>query len=72
MFVAVLVVVGVIGLVVLNAAMHYSRGVAALNDQSYAAAAAEFSAAKLLIFPYRDAEVLADRARRDLAAQSCR
>ena len=69
-FVAVLVVVSVIGLVVLNAAMHYSRGVAALNDQSYAAAAAEFSAAKLLIFRYRDAEVLADRARRDLAAQT--
>jgi hypothetical protein len=64
------IIVGIaIGLVVLNAAMHYSRGVAALRDRSYAKAATELSAAKLLVFPYRNAQSLVDQARHDLVAQ---
>ncbi len=66
---AAIILGAVIGLVVLNAATHYSRGVAALEDRSYAAAARELSAAKLLVFPYRNAQNLADQARRDLVAQ---
>lgn len=65
-----LVVAVAIGLVVLNAAMHYSRGVAALEDHSYAQAAAELSSASLLILPYRDAEPLADQARRYLVVEA--
>ncbi len=67
--VAAIIIGAVIGLVVLNAATHYSNGVAALRDGSYAQAATEFSAAKLLVFPYRNAQSLADRARSDLSAQ---
>jgi hypothetical protein len=65
-----LVVVCVVGLVVLNAATHYSRGVAALDDRSYAQAEAELSSARLLVIPYRDAQVLADEARRQLLVQA--
>ncbi len=70
LLIGVLVLVGAIGLVALNAERHYSRGVAALDDRSYAQAAAELSSAKLLVIPYRDAQVLADEARRELAVQT--
>ena len=59
-----------VGLVVFNAAGHYSRGVAALEDGSYGQAAAEFSAARLLVFPYRDAQLREEQAQRALTVQT--
>ena len=67
--VAVVVAAALAGLVVLNASAHYSRGVDALRDGSYAAAATELSAAKLIVIPYRDSRALADQARTELAAE---
>jgi len=63
---AALVVVGaVVALLVLNAQMHYSRGVAALHAREYDLAAAELAGATLYVLPYRDASLLADEARRE-------
>ena len=67
--IAVVVAAALAGLVILNASAHYSRGVDALRDGSYAAAATELSAAKLIVIPYRDSKDLADQARTDLAAE---
>ena len=67
--VAVVVAAALAGLVIWNAAAHYSRGVDALRDGSYAAAAAELSAAKLIVIPYRDSTDLVDQARTELAAE---
>ena len=67
--IAVVVAAALAGLVVWNAAAHYSRGVDALRDGSYAAAADELSAAKLVVLPYRDSRVLADQARSRLTAE---
>jgi hypothetical protein len=60
----------VIGLIVLNAQIHYARGAAALQSGAYDLAATELSQASLLVLPYRDATALADEARRDLAVQA--
>ena len=68
--IAVAVAACVVGLVVFNAAGHYSRGVAALEDRSYGQAAAEFSAARLLVFPYRDAQLREEQAQRALTLQT--
>ena len=67
--VAVAVAACVVGLLVFNAAGHYSRGVAALQEKSYEQAAAEFSAARLLVFPYRDAHVREEQAQLALTVQ---
>ena len=68
--IALAVAACVVGLVVFNAAGHYSRGVAALEDGSYGQAAAEFSAARLLVFPYRDAQLREEQAQRALTVQT--
>jgi len=67
--VGVLLVAGVIGALVWVAAGHYARGVDALDDRAYSRAAAEFSAATVLVFPYRDARTLEDQARQALQAE---
>ena len=67
---AVLAVLVAAGLFVLGASTHYSRGVAALERGSYALAQAELSQAEILGVSYRDSSVLADQARRELAAQT--
>lgn len=58
-----------VGLLALNAQAHYARGLTALRDGSFAVAEGEFSSARLLVFPYRNAQALGDQARRGLAAQ---
>ena len=58
-----------IGALVWVAAGHYARGVDALNDGSYARAAAELSAATVLVFPYRDARALEEQARQGMQAE---
>ena len=50
------------------AAVHYAGGVYALKVHSYSWAADEFSAARVLVFPYRDARSLEEQARRDAKA----
>ena len=67
--IAVVVAAALAGLVIWNASAHYSRGVDALKSGSYAAAASELSAAKLIVLPYRDSKALADQARTKLAAE---
>jgi hypothetical protein len=67
---AIVVVVGVLGVLVWVAAGHYSRGVAALEDRAYLRAIDEFASAKVLVFPYRDSSSLADEARRALQAET--
>ena len=67
--IAVVIAAALAGLVMWNASAHYSRGVAALRDGSYAAAISEFSAATLVVVPYRDSKDLADQARTRLAAE---
>jgi hypothetical protein len=67
--IAVAVAAALAGLVIWNASAHYSRGVDALKSGSYAAAASELSAAKLIVIPYRDSKVLAEQARTKLAAE---
>jgi hypothetical protein len=47
-----------------NASTHYARGTYALKIHSYDWAVEEFSAARILIFPYRDAQTLEEQARR--------
>jgi hypothetical protein len=63
-----LVLACVIGFAVWNAAAHYARGVRALKGHSYFLAAYEFSAARVLFFPYRDAQLLEDTAQRAAVA----
>jgi hypothetical protein len=67
--VGVLLVAGVIGALVWVAAGHYARGVEALSDGAYSRAAAELSAATVLVFPYRDARALEEQARQGLQAE---
>ena len=67
--VGVLLVAGVIGTLVWVAAGHYARGVDALSDGAYSRAAAELSAATVLVFPYRDARALEQQARQGLQAE---
>jgi hypothetical protein len=62
-----LVLACVIGFLVWNAAAHYARGVHALKVHSYYVAAYELSAARVLIFSYRDAPLLEKEAERDAA-----
>jgi len=64
-----LVVACVIGLLLWNSAIHYARGVDALQYHSYSRAVYEFSAARVLVFPYRDARSLEQQARRALVAE---
>jgi hypothetical protein len=56
------IVVCIAGLLVANAQVHYSRGLAALDQGDYVRAQAELSAARLVVLPYRDSAQLADRA----------
>ena len=67
--VGLLLVAGVIGTLVWVAAGHYARGVDALSDGAYSRAAAELSAATVLVFPYRDARALEQQARQGLQAE---
>ena len=64
--IAVALLVAVAGVLVWVAAGHYGRGVAALEDGAYSRAISEFSAANVLVFPYRDANALEEEARRAL------
>jgi len=68
----VLVLACVIGFLVWTAAIHYARGVDALKFHSYSTAVSEFSVARVLVFPYRDARSLGEQARRALAAEDAR
>ena len=68
----VLAVALVIGVLVWIAATHYARGVDALKYHSYSTAVSEFSVARVLVFPYRDARSLEEQARRALAAEDAR
>jgi hypothetical protein len=54
------------------AATHYARGVEALKIHSYSTAISEFSVARVLVFPYRDARSLEAQARRALMAEDAR
>lgn len=63
------VVIAVVGVLVWVAAGHYSRGVEALRAEAYSRAMGEFEAAKILIFPYRDAQALEQQAQRALQAE---
>jgi len=65
----VLVLALVTGVLLWIAATHYSRGVDALRVHSYSAAISEFSVARVLVFPYRDAQSLAEQAQRALLAE---
>jgi len=65
----VLVLALVIGALLWIAATHYARGVEALKVHSYSWAANEFSLARVLVFPYRDARSLEEQARRALTAE---
>lgn len=65
----VVVVVAVIGVLVWVAAGHYARGVEALRAEAYSRAMGEFEAAKILIFPYRDAQALEQQAQSALQAE---
>ena len=68
----VLIVALVIGGLVWIAATHYARGVEALKVHSYSTAVSEFSVARVLVFPYRDARSLEEQARRALLAEYAR
>jgi hypothetical protein len=68
----VLAVALVVGVLVWIAAAHYARGVEALSNHSYSTAVSEFSVARVLVFPYRDARSLEEQARRALAAEDAR
>jgi len=70
--VSIAAILGIViaALVLWNAAAHYARGVDALKAHSYTTAVNELSSAKLLVVPYRDSQVLADRARYELVAES--
>jgi len=59
----------VIGALLWIAAAHYARGVEALRIHSYSWAVSEFSLARVLVFPYRDARSLEAQARRALMAE---
>ncbi len=63
------VLIAVVGVLVWVAAGHYARGVEALRAQAYSRAMGEFEAAKVLIFPYRDAQALEGQAQRALQAE---
>jgi len=67
---AVVLAAALAALVVWNADRHYARGVAALNAHSYAVAARELSAARLIVLPYRDAQSRADYAQSELVAEA--
>jgi hypothetical protein len=66
------VVALVIGGLFWIAATHYARGVEALEAHSYSTAVSEFSVARVLVFPYRDARSLEEQARRALQAEDAR
>ena len=67
---AVLIGAFVAGCLVWIAAGHYARGVEALNDHAYSAAAGELSAATVLGISYRDAASLEAQARRAADAEA--
>ena len=64
LWLALLLLATVVGLLVLNAAVHYARGVRDLEAHHYSLAAREFSSARILILPYRDARILETQAER--------
>ncbi len=68
----VLSVALVIGGLFWIAATHYARGVEALKVHSYSTAVSEFSVARVLVFPYRDAQALEEQARSALLAEYAR
>jgi hypothetical protein len=68
--VAIVLAAALLGALVWVAAGHYARGVDALNDHAYARAMSELSAARLLVFPYRDARTLEERAEAALQAET--
>ena len=68
----VLVLACVVGVLLWTAAIHYARGVDALKVHSYSTAVSEFSVARVLVFPYRDARSLEDQARSALVAEDAR
>ncbi len=70
--VVVIIVALVVGVLLWIADTHYARGVAALEDHAYSTAVSEFSVARVLVFPYRDARSLEEQARRALQAEDAR
>jgi hypothetical protein len=66
---AILAAALIVGALVWIADAHYSRGVYALRIQAYDLAVTEFSSAKILVFPYRNAKTLEEQARLALAAE---
>lgn len=70
--VVVIIVALVVGVLLWIADTHYARGVAALEDHAYSTAVSEFSVARVLVFPYRDAQSLEEQARRALQAEDAR
>ena len=70
--VVVIIVALVIGVLLWMASTHYARGVAALEDHAYSTAVSEFSVARVLVFPYRDARSLEEQAQRALQAEEAR
>ena len=63
---ALALLAAVAGVLIWVAAGHYGRGVAALEDGAYSRAISEFSAANVVVFPYRDARALQEQAQRAL------
>src|ERR1035437_1349261 len=68
----VLAVALVFGVLLWIAAAHYARGVDALKVHSYSMAVSEFSVARVLVFPYRNARSLEEQARRALMDEDAR
>ena len=68
--VLIVLVTGLLGALVWVADGHYARGVDAFNDHAYARAISELSAARLLVFPYRDARTMKERAEAALQAET--
>jgi hypothetical protein len=68
----VLALASVIGVPLWIAATHYARGVDALQGHAYSRAVYEFSVARVLVFPYRDAQSLEAQAQRALVAGDAR
>lgn len=69
--VLVAIAAGVAALVA-NAAAHYERGRVAMDERHFGMAVEEFSAARILAVPYRDAEALADKAQLELELAAAR
>ena len=71
--VVVLVVLAAgVAAMVANASAHYGRGQAAMDERHFGTAVEEFSAARILTIPYRDAATLADEAPQQLELAAAR